>query len=172
MQSAPSSPTPPGPPPPAPPPVVTAWPRSAQLALVFLLGLTTALVAVYAIGSFVGNRPTESQAAPLSHRIDLNQAGHAELLQLPGVGEKTAKRIEDQRQAQGGFKRVDDLAKVHGIGPATVQKLRPYVRASIPSEELFSCSPETLDELALWVRVLNAEAPGDSDLADPAAPRT
>jgi competence protein ComEA len=146
MQAAPSPSPAPGPAPPSPPPVFTAWPRSAQLAFAFLLGLATALVAVYAVGSLGGGRPTELQpGAPPAHRIDLNQAGHAELLQLPGVGEKTAQRIEDQRQAQGGFRRVDDIARVHGIGPATVQKLRP------------------------WVRVQDDEAEEESEPADPAA---
>src|SRR5262249_1203140 len=128
MQAAPSPVPTPGPAPPSPPPVLTAWPRCAQLAFAFLLGLATALVGVYAVGSLGGGRPTDLQTE--GHRIDLNRAGHAELLQLPGVGDKTAQRIEDQRQALGGFRRVEDLAKVRGIGTATVQKLRPWVRVS------------------------------------------
>jgi competence protein ComEA len=141
MQAAPSPVPTPGPAPPSPPPVLTAWPRCAQLAFAFLLGLATALVAVYAVASLRGGRPTDLQ--PDGYRIDLNRAGHAELLQLPGVGEKTAQRIEDQRQAQGGFRRVDDLSKIRGIGTATVQKLRP------------------------WVRVSEDEAEEDSESADP-----
>jgi competence protein ComEA len=151
--------------------VLTAWPRSAQLAFAFLLGLAMALVAVYAIGSRGSSRPTEVQGnAPLTYRVDLNKAGHAELLQLPGVGEKTAQRIENQRQAQGGFKKVDDLAKVPGIGSATIQKLRPYVRASISDEELASYSPEMIKSLNDWVRALkNEETPDENDLPEPTA---
>jgi competence protein ComEA len=151
--------------------VLTAWPRPAQLALGFLLGLATALVAVYAIGSFGGSRPTEIQGrAPLSYHVDLNKAGHAELLQLPGVGEKTAQRIEDQRQAQGGFRQVDDLTRVRGISSATIRKLRPYLRASISDEELASYSPEKVQELTDWVRELKkGEDPDETDFPDPPA---
>src|SRR5262245_11157036 len=48
----------PGPTP--PPPVAAPWPRAAQLALAFLLGIATALLTVYAYGSLrAGSRPTE-----------------------------------------------------------------------------------------------------------------
>ena len=114
------SPAPPSATPPAAPP---AWPRSAQWATAFLLGAATALLCLYALGSWRGGtRPTE-----LSSRIDLNRAGQAELLQLPGVGPHLAQRIEDYRTAHGGFRDVDELTGVEGVGPATLERLRPYV---------------------------------------------
>ncbi len=104
----------------APPP---AWPRSAQWAAAFLLGAATALLGAYAVSSWrAGTRPTE-----LSSRIDLNRAGQAELLQLPGVGPHLARRIEDYRAAHGGFRDVDELGGVEGVGPATLERLRPWV---------------------------------------------
>src|SRR5262249_26144836 len=48
MNAAPPPAPAPGPAPPAPPPVLTAWPRSAQLAAAFLLGAATVLLAVHA----------------------------------------------------------------------------------------------------------------------------
>jgi competence protein ComEA len=121
--------TTPRPTPPArvPPVLQTAWPRSAQLTTAFLLGLATALLLVHAVGQLRwGARPTE-----LTYRIDLNRAGRAELLQLPGVGDALAGRIETYRDEHGGFRSVDELTHVHGIGPATLERLRPcvYVRA-------------------------------------------
>ncbi len=111
------------PPSPTPPAAQTVWPRSAQWATVFLLGAATALLGVYAVSSWRGGtRPTE-----LSSRIDLNRAGQAELLQLPGVGPHLARRIEDYRAAHGGFRDVDELAGVEGVGPATLERLRPWV---------------------------------------------
>jgi len=62
--------------------------------------------------------------------IDLNHADHAELLQLPGVGESLASRIEAYRDRHGSFQTVDELRKVHGIGPVTLARLSPYVRTS------------------------------------------
>src|SRR5262245_2336649 len=97
---------------PEPPPILMAWPQSAQLAPAFLLGLSTALLAIHTYGSSRwGSRPTDLQhGADLAYRIDLNQAERAELLQLPGVGESLAQRIEEYRQEHGSFRAVNDLA--------------------------------------------------------------
>ncbi len=62
--------------------------------------------------------------------IDLNHADHAELLQLPGVGENLAGRIEAYREKHGPFHTVEELRSVHGIGPVTLRRLSPYVGAS------------------------------------------
>ena len=74
-----------------------------------------------------GSRPTERDRTTYVHRVDLNHASRAELLQLPGVGESMAGRIEDYRHEHGGFRKVDDLVKIHGVGPATLERLRGWV---------------------------------------------
>jgi competence protein ComEA len=108
---------------------MTVWPRTAQWATVILVGLATVLIGFQSFTSWGGSsRPTElQQSAGLTYRIDLNQAEHAELLQLPGVGEHLAQRIENHRHEHGGFHNVDELTLVPGIGPATVERLRPWV---------------------------------------------
>jgi competence protein ComEA len=60
--------------------------------------------------------------------VDLNTATVADLDALPGVGPVLAGRIVEWRQQNGGFKTVDDLGEVSGIGDATLAKLRPLVR--------------------------------------------
>jgi competence protein ComEA len=96
-----------------------------------LLGLVTALLVVHVIGQARwGARPTE-----LTYRVDLNHAGHAELLQLPGVGETLAVRIEDYREEHGGFGSVDELTNVRGIGQATLERLRPHVLVRLDEAE-------------------------------------
>src|SRR5262249_22696203 len=82
-----------------PSPMRLAWPRSARWTPAFLLGLATALLASHALGQLRwGSRPTE-----LTYRVDLNRAQRAELLQLPGVGDALAERIEEYRHEKGGF---------------------------------------------------------------------
>ncbi len=56
-------------------------------------------------------------------RIDLNSAQSRELALLPGVGPVLAKRIVENRNRLGPFRTVDDLSRVHGIGPKTIERL-------------------------------------------------
>jgi comEA protein len=60
-------------------------------------------------------------------RLDLNRASVGELMALPGIGQVRARAIIAWRDANGRFGCVDDLDKVRGIGPATLERLRPYV---------------------------------------------
>jgi competence protein ComEA len=62
--------------------------------------------------------------------ININQATQKELETLPGVGPAYAARIIAYRESKGAFAKVEDLTKVSGIGPATLEKLRPYVTVS------------------------------------------
>jgi competence ComEA-like helix-hairpin-helix protein len=68
-------------------------------------------------------------AAPLPSRskLDLNQATPEELQQLPGIGEVLAKRMITRRETTGGFRTVDDLLTVKGIGHKRLKQLRPLL---------------------------------------------
>lgn len=61
--------------------------------------------------------------------VDLNTATADQLDQLEGVGPVTARKILDWRRQHGGFRSVDDLANVPGIGEKRMAALRPRVRA-------------------------------------------
>jgi competence ComEA-like helix-hairpin-helix protein len=113
-----------------PTPLLAAWPRSAQWTTAFLLGVVVTLLAGHAVTYLrFGSRPTELERAVLPvYRVDLNRANHDELLQLPGVGDHMAARIEDFRKEHGKIRRIDDLTEVHGVGPATMNRLRDWVR--------------------------------------------
>jgi competence protein ComEA len=115
---------------------LAAWPRSAQWATAFLLGVTVALLAVNGWGYWRwGSRPAELDRAPaVNYRVNLNRADRAELLQLPGVGDSLAGRIEDYRRERGKIGSVNELIEIHGVGPATLDRLRPWVEADEPAD--------------------------------------
>lgn len=60
--------------------------------------------------------------------VNINKAGAAELELLPGIGPALAQRIVEHRAKHGRFRRVEDLDAVKGIGPKTLERLRPFVR--------------------------------------------
>jgi competence protein ComEA len=66
-------------------------------------------------------------AASAGAPVNLNTATLAELDTLPGVGPSTAQKILDYRTAQGGFKSVEDLNNVSGIGDVTFAELKDLV---------------------------------------------
>ncbi len=60
--------------------------------------------------------------------IDINTADVEELDELPEVGPSTAQEIVDHRQSNGLFRTVDDLEEVSGIGPKTIEKIKPFAK--------------------------------------------
>jgi competence protein ComEA len=62
--------------------------------------------------------------------VNLNTATQAELESLAGVGPVKAQAILDYRKKNGGFKSVDELEKVDGIGASTVENVRKSVTIS------------------------------------------
>jgi competence protein ComEA len=59
--------------------------------------------------------------------VNVNTASAAELEMLPGIGASRAKALIEAREAKGGFKSLDDLLAVKGIGEASLAKLRPHL---------------------------------------------
>ncbi len=60
--------------------------------------------------------------------LDINTASAEQLQLLPGIGPSRAAAIIEDRTSKGPFRTVEDLARVSGIGPVTVEGVRPYVR--------------------------------------------
>jgi competence protein ComEA len=82
--------------------------------------------------------PAPHTAAPQPHRpgaapavegvLNLNTATLDELTRLPGVGPSRAQAILELRAKLNGFKKLDDLMRVKGIGRKTFRKLEPLLR--------------------------------------------
>ena len=101
--------------------------RASQLVLTGFVVLALGLLVYRSYGTGLGIRPTDHQPGATRHRVDLNAADRAELLQIPGVGPSLADAILDHRQHRGGFVVVDDLNAVKGVGGKTLDKLRPWL---------------------------------------------
>jgi competence protein ComEA len=61
--------------------------------------------------------------------LDLNTATVEQLDALPGVGPVLAQRLVEYRTANGGFRSVDQLREVDGIGESRFQRLKALVTA-------------------------------------------
>ena len=60
--------------------------------------------------------------------VSLNTATAEQLDELEGVGPATAQKILDWRKEHGGFRSVDDLKQIGGIGPKRFETLKDKVR--------------------------------------------
>lgn len=80
------------------------------------------------VESTINIAPTKPQDyILLGQKIDINSAGADVLETLPGVGLMTAMEIVKYRNLHGPFKSVDDLDNVPGIGPKTLEKIKPLM---------------------------------------------
>lgn len=80
-------------------------------------------------GEWVRWETPADRDTPIRFLVDVNQAEWAELAALPRIGETLAKRIIASRERHGPFRSPEELQRVRGIGPRTVELLRQYVIA-------------------------------------------
>jgi competence protein ComEA len=78
---------------------------------------------VRSTGGKVAGAETEKQTG----LVNINTASASQLETLPGIGPTYAKRIIDYRQSNGGFKSIEEIQNVKGIGPKTFEKLKDLI---------------------------------------------
>ncbi|MGE0862707.1 MAG: ComEA family DNA-binding protein [Vicinamibacterales bacterium] len=59
--------------------------------------------------------------------LNLNAATLEQLETQPGIGRKVAERIVEYRTKSGGFKKIEELMNVKGIGEKSFLKIKPLV---------------------------------------------
>ena len=101
------------------------------------MGTTLSSALVLAALLVVGSPAIASQAQPPTPvaekaSLNLNLATLDQLETLPGVGRKVAERIIDYRTKSGGFKKIEELMNVKGIGEKSFLKIKPLIAVAKP----------------------------------------
>jgi competence protein ComEA len=132
--------------PPAPP----AWPRltlrrtDQAVCAAFIVLSLIAIAAWCGYQIYLGGRTIDIERAEpiaIDFKIDVNQAQWPELALMPNIGEQLAKRIVADRADRGPFNDLEDLRRVRGIGPKTLESMKPFLQALAPLQSTAENEP-------------------------------
>ncbi len=99
-----------------------------------MIRMVTLVLCVLGLGGVVLPAQESKPAADVAAAapVNLNTATVAQLETLPGIGKATAERILEYRQKNGGFKKIEDLMNIRGIGEKSFLTLKPLVTVTAP----------------------------------------
>lgn len=78
-------------------------------------------------GSAIKGQMSGEKHLIFSIPLNINKATAQDFETLPGIGPKLAEKIIETRKSLGGFKSIEDLKKVKGIGDKKLEKIREMV---------------------------------------------
>ncbi len=97
--------------------------------------VTTTMLALTLLVGFSGMAFADEDKTSMNvATVDVNVATAKQLEKLPGIGKTLAKRIISYRSSHGGFKSVQELVKVNGIGKATLAEIEELISTGHMSE--------------------------------------
>ena len=100
-----------------------------------ILSTTLALLALLNTGTPVVASPLQAPAQVVEKApLNLNAATVEQLETLPGIGRKVAERILEYRAKSGGFKKIEELMNVKGIGEKSFLKIKSLVSVARPDK--------------------------------------
>ena len=103
-------------------------------------------------------------------QININTATQAEWEALNGIGPSKAKAIVDYRTQVGGFKSIDEITNVKGIGPKTLESIRPELAlGAVPPTKALPNSTKVTPATPVVPTAVNKTVPA-SKPAKPIAP--
>jgi len=104
--------------------------RSEAVAVYVLTLVFVCCVTVIAVRQRRAGRGVEiirASGEDLSYRVDVNRAGPAELMLLPGIGKVRAQRMVSWREKNGPFRSLDDVAKAAGLSHKAMERIRDMI---------------------------------------------
>ncbi|KKP89074.1 MAG: comEA protein [Berkelbacteria bacterium GW2011_GWA2_35_9] len=78
-------------------------------------------------GASTSSKSAQNNSAASTGLININSASLSQLDSLSGIGPIYAQRIIDYRFANGGFKSIEDIKNVKGIGDKTFEKFKSNI---------------------------------------------
>ena len=94
-----------------------------RIMIAAIAAIALSAAAAGAQGRATAPKATTTAAAP----VNLNTATMDQLATIPGIGVKTAERIIAYREKNGGFKKIEDLMNVSGVGEKSFLKMKPLI---------------------------------------------
>ena len=94
-----------------------------RIMIAAIAAIALSAAAAGAQGRATAPKATATATAP----VNLNTATMDQLATIPGIGVKTAERIIAYRQKNGGFKKIEDLMNVQGVGEKSFLKMKPLI---------------------------------------------
>lgn len=98
-----------------------------------------AILVALAVSASAATAQDADRSAPAkataSAPLNLNTATAAQLESLPGIGARTAALIVEYRQKNGGFKKVEELMNVRGVGEKSFLKLKALITVIPPKAD-------------------------------------
>ncbi|MCJ7507446.1 MAG: helix-hairpin-helix domain-containing protein [candidate division Zixibacteria bacterium] len=110
-------------------------PSRSKILFIKIIFILFSLVVIWQqSGSWVGAIDLKSEcqlykekAGPNFKKIDINKATEEDLIALPGIGIKTARAIVAYRETIGGYKSLEQLQLVRGVGDKVYDCLKDLV---------------------------------------------
>lgn len=72
-------------------------------------------------------KKSTSSSKKESGKVNINKASKDQLMTLKGVGNSTAEKIIEYRNKEGGFKKIEQLLEVSGIGESKFNKIKENI---------------------------------------------
>jgi competence protein ComEA len=103
-----------------------------RILMAAILGIAVSAAAASAQSKATTPKAAATATAIATAPVNLNTATAEQLATIPGVGPRMAERIIDYRQKNGGFKKVEDLMNVSGVGEKSFLKMKPLITVTAP----------------------------------------